>query len=101
MRKIASLVAAAVLLSIATAGLLLAQQAPTAAAAPPAGPGAGAQNTALNQLSRGSTLSTSPIHQKTERLKKTIQCRGCCIDRLSPHDFPGLGSTCGLQPLGR
>jgi hypothetical protein len=42
MRKIASLVAAAVLLSIASAGLLLAQQAPTAAGAPPAGPGAGA-----------------------------------------------------------
>ena len=40
--KIASLVAAAVLLSIASAGLLLAQQAPPAAAAPPAGPGAGA-----------------------------------------------------------
>jgi Raf kinase inhibitor-like YbhB/YbcL family protein len=42
MRKIASLVAAAVLISIANAGLLLAQQAPTAAGAPPAGPGAGA-----------------------------------------------------------
>jgi Raf kinase inhibitor-like YbhB/YbcL family protein len=42
MRKIASLVAAAVLLSIASAGLLLAQQAPTAAGAPPAGPSAGA-----------------------------------------------------------
>ena len=39
--KIASLVAAAVLLSIASAGLLLAQQAPPAAGAPPAGPGAG------------------------------------------------------------
>jgi hypothetical protein len=37
MRKIASLVAAAVLLSIASAGLSLAQQAP-----PPAGAGAGA-----------------------------------------------------------
>src|SRR6202049_2271628 len=42
MRKIASLVAAAVLLSIESAVLLLAQQAPTAAGAPPAGPGAGA-----------------------------------------------------------
>ena len=42
MRKIASLVAAAVLLSIASTGLSLAQQAPPAAAAPPAGPGAGA-----------------------------------------------------------
>jgi hypothetical protein len=42
MRKIASLVAAAVLLSIASAGHMLAQQAPTAAGAPPAGPGAGA-----------------------------------------------------------
>jgi Raf kinase inhibitor-like YbhB/YbcL family protein len=42
MRKIASLVAAAVLLSIASAGLSLAQQAPPAAGAPPAGPGAGA-----------------------------------------------------------
>ena len=41
MRKIASLVAAAVLLSIASAGLSLAQQAPPAAGAPPAGPGAG------------------------------------------------------------
>jgi len=39
--KIASLVAAAVLLSIASAGLSLAQQAPPAAAAPPAGAGAG------------------------------------------------------------
>src|ERR1700680_4777416 len=38
MRKIASLVAAAVLLSIASAGFLLAQQAPPAAGAPPAGP---------------------------------------------------------------
>ena len=42
MRKIASLVAAAVLLSIASAGLSLAQQAPPAAGAPPARPGAGA-----------------------------------------------------------
>lgn len=40
MRKIASLVAA-VLLSIASAGLSLAQQAPPAAGAPPAGAGAG------------------------------------------------------------
>ena len=37
--KIASLVAAAVLLSIASAGLSLAQQAPPGAGAPPAGPG--------------------------------------------------------------
>ena len=43
MRKIASLVAAAVLLSIASAGLSLAQQAPPGAGAPPAGPGAGAR----------------------------------------------------------
>ncbi len=42
MRKIASLVAAAFLLSIASAGLSLAQQAPPNAGAPPAGPGAGA-----------------------------------------------------------
>jgi len=42
MRKIASLVAAVVLLSIASAGLSLAQQAPPGAGAPPAGPGAGA-----------------------------------------------------------
>ncbi len=42
MRKIASLVAAAVLLSTASAGLSRAQQAPPAAGAPPAGPGAGA-----------------------------------------------------------
>ena len=41
MRKIASLVAAAVLLSIASVGLSLAQQAPPGAGAPPAGPGAG------------------------------------------------------------
>ena len=41
MRKIASLVAAAVLLSIASAGLSLAQQAPPAGGAPPAGAGAG------------------------------------------------------------
>ena len=40
MRKIASLVAAAVLLSIASAALSLAQQAPPAVGAPPAGPGA-------------------------------------------------------------
>ena len=40
--KIASLVAAAVLLSIASAGFSLAQQAPPAAGAPPAGAGAGA-----------------------------------------------------------
>ena len=43
MRKIASLVAAAVLLSSASAGLSLAQQAPPGAGAPPAGPGAGAR----------------------------------------------------------
>ncbi len=42
MRKIASLVAAAVLLSTASVGLSLAQQAPPAVGAPPAGPGAGA-----------------------------------------------------------
>ena len=43
MRKIASLVAAAALLSSASAGLSLAQQAPPGAGAPPAGPGAGAR----------------------------------------------------------
>ena len=42
MRKMASLIAAAVLLPIASAGLSLAQQVPPAAGAPPAGPGAGA-----------------------------------------------------------
>jgi len=43
MGKIASLVAAAVLLSIASAGLSLAQQSPPAAGAPPARPGAPAR----------------------------------------------------------
>jgi len=42
MRKIASLLAAAVLLSIASTGVSLAQQAPPPAGAPPARPGAGA-----------------------------------------------------------
>ena len=39
--RMASLVAALILLSIISAGLLLAQRAPPAAAAPPAGAGAG------------------------------------------------------------
>jgi hypothetical protein len=57
MRKIASLVAAAFLLSIASAGLLFAQQAPPGAGAPPTGPGAGAPGRG------GSSSAAVPHHE--------------------------------------
>jgi hypothetical protein len=82
MRKIASLVAAAFLLSIASAGLLLAQQAPPAAGAPPAGRGAGAPG-------RGGAPPPPFRIMSPEKRDRKLENR--VIPAFQEGDFSGLG----------